>query len=200
MIPYSQVTLAQRLQNAYFRANWAHVQAGHGRLRKGQFMQQAYPGQHYKNEASARRQFNKVTSVRGGRGVESSGIRIEKRGRVPLPGGGQIGLWKIYVHCKHEEWNGEPAKLFPCKDHICIDDQHSFVRSFTATSMQYTRLEDKPYIEVILQPIIEAKIQEWLQHESWPPKYWDVAAVVTPAAMSTLTEANQLQLDSIQVE
>src|ERR1035437_7431143 len=137
MIPYSQTSLANRLGNAYFRANWAHLQAGRGKLRKGQFMKQAYPGQQYKNEASARRQFNKVTSLRQGKGLETSGIRIEKRGRVPLKGGSQAGLWLCLVHYKYIDSDGYEGPIVPREAHICLDDKHALIRSFTLTSMLY---------------------------------------------------------------
>src|ERR1035437_10313528 len=188
MIPYSQTSRANRLGNAYFRANWAHIQAGRGKLRKGQFMQQAYPGQHYKNEASARRQFNKVTSFRQGKGLETSGLRIEKRGRVPLLGGGQMGLWLCLVHYKWIDKYGFSGPLVPCKEHICIDDQHMLIRSFTLTSMQYDRLEDKPYIVAILPPAIEAKVEEW--KKEYDTIIYDVASVVRPAGRSDLPRAS----------
>src|SRR5450830_622645 len=199
MIPYSHGTLlSNRLSNAYFRANWAHIQAGRGKLHKGQFMQEAYPSQHYKNEASARRQFNKVTSLRSGRGYETTGVKIEKRGRVPLLGGGEQGLWLCLVHYKYIDANGFEGQLVPCKEHVCIDDQHMEVRSFTLTSMQYDRLEDKPYIEAILPAAISAKVDEW--KANYDTVIYDVASVLRPAGRSDLPRARQFDLDSVEIE
>jgi hypothetical protein len=171
-------------------------------------MQEAYPGQ-YKpkdnskkaeqaSEASARRQFNKVTSLRNGRGVETSGIKIEKRGRVPLKGGGEMGLWLCLVHYKWIDKYGFSGPLVPCKEHICIDDQHMLIRSFTLTSMQYDRLEDKPYIVAILPPAIEAKVEEWKRE--YDTIIYDVASVVRPAGRSDLPRARQFDLDSVEIE
>jgi hypothetical protein len=163
-------------------------------------MQQAYPGQHYKNEASARRQFNKVTSLRRGKGPETTGLRIEKRGRVPLKGGSETGLWVCDVHYKYIDAEGFEGPLVPCKEHICIDDQHALERSFTLTSMQYDRLEDKPYIEAILPALVEMKVEEW---KTGSPPYattiYDVAAILRPGGRSNLPHSKQVDIDSVEV-
>jgi hypothetical protein len=184
MIEYSKQTLANRLQNAYFHANEAHLRAGHGRLTKGKFMQQAYPGQNYKNEASARRQFNKVTSLRGGKGIESSGVRIEKRGRVLGPGMRQAGLWKVDVEYDYEDNDGT--------------EQHA-ARSFLLESGQYTRMEDAPYIYAILPPLIEMKIAQWQETGSAPQNAYNVTVWLMPIARTNLTQDRIVQIDDVEV-
>jgi hypothetical protein len=66
--------------------------------------------------------------------------------------------------------------------------------------MQYDRLEDKPYIEAILPPLVEAKVEEWKTGS--PPNattIYNVAATVRPAGRSNLPFAKQVDLDGIEV-
>ena len=213
--PYTNIPFTTRLANAYFHANAAHLAAGKGRLRKGQFMQQAYPSQHYKNEASARRQFNKV--IKG----EISGKKIEIRGRVvrkrSMP---QAGLWHAIVHFKHIERDGSIPPLIDCEEKICNVDYpnvilpqppegyevfeppntHTMERSFTMMSYKYDRLEDVPYIYEILGGLVEDQIQKWLRTDSIPPVYWDVAMLVKPADYSGLFREQQVSLDNVEIE
>jgi hypothetical protein len=175
---------AQYLQRAYYKANIAHIEGGHGKLRKGQFMEQAYPTQKYKNEASARRQFNKVTSERGGRGVETSGKKIEKRGKIQLPGGGQEGLWKVTVDYYYEDNDG-----------TFLHAQ----RSFTITSMQYTRLEDVPYIYAILPPLVDEKIRQWQDTGSYPQNATNIQVTIEPAAYTNLPQSRQTEIDGLEI-
>lgn len=162
----------------------AHIEAGHGRLRKGQFMQQAYPDVHYKNEASARRQFNKVSSG------ETSGKKIEYRGRPSYMttrklGGYEEGLWKVTVDYDYEDIDGT--------------EQHA-ARSFMLESMYYTRMEDVPYIYAILPPLVKRKIAEWQATGSYPQNAYNVQVTVEVAVRSNLPEARQISLDDVEIE
>jgi hypothetical protein len=199
---------ANRLQNAYFHANEANIRAGHGRLRKGQFMQSAYPEQKYKNESSARRQFNKVITG------ETSGQRIEKRGGVPrivseithgkhkgrLVGGGLEGLWKINVHYKYDdEDTGEQATPTPCD--TCENagvENHSDVRSFIATSYYYRTMEDLPYLNIIVPGVAAEYLEKWQQRGSMPVNYYDMIIEIEPIRRADVRE--RYNLDDVEIE
>jgi hypothetical protein len=176
---------AQRLQNAYFHANEANIKAGHGRLRKGQFMESAYPEQKYKNESSARRQFNKV--IKG----ETTGTRIEKRGGTPWAishvvhgkdrgrniGGGRTGLWKMTITGNEGSPDGPIGE-----------------KSITMESFQYTTMEDVPYLYIIAPKIAE----DYLRTRDYP--MYNVTIVIEPARRSSLPTERRLMLDDVVIE
>jgi len=191
---------ATRLQNAYFRANVAHIEAGKGRLRKGQFMQQAYPDGPYQlhperykttkdaeraREASARRQFNKV--IKG----ETSGVKIAKRGGRPQIldtvmsgknkgqkiGGGLEGLWMVNVTAAY----GDPSN-------------ERTTRSFIMQSAQYTTMEDVPYLYSILDGIVEA----WLAGLDYPA--YDPIAEIEPIRRSDVPGERRIDVDDLEIE
>lgn len=169
---------AQRLQSAYNRTAIAYAESGRGRLRKGQFMMQAYPETHYKNEASARRQYNKIMEG------QTSGVKIERRGRVKYIGGAEVGLWKVTVDYDYEDYDGTW--------------KHA-ARSFSMQSNEYTRLDDVPYIYAILPPIIERKILEWQETGSTPSNVANIQAVVQPAMRSRVHEYQRITLDNVEI-
>jgi hypothetical protein len=176
---------ATRLQNAYFHANEANIQAGHGRLRKGQFMETAYPEQKYKNESSARRQFNKI--IKG----ETSGERIAKRGGTPWAithvvhgktrgrniGGGRTGLWTMTITGNEGDPDGPIAS-----------------KTITMESYNYTTMEDVPYLYVIAPKIAE----DYLNTRNYP--MYNVQIEIAPARRSSLPADRILQLDDVVIE
>jgi hypothetical protein len=198
---------AQRLSNAYFHANATSLHTTGKPLRKGQFMIGAYPSQHYSNEASARRQFNKVIAG------ESSGKKIEKRKlqyneQKLLDVGRGLTFWHVVPHCKHIGWDEQPAETVPCEAHVCPGDAHSFgpdapgfvsAASFTMQSAKYDNVEDA-LSDAEFAALVTAKIGEWLQHNSWPPIYWDVAVEIRKVRGSELPEKKRIVIDDLEIE
>lgn len=178
---------AIHLQNAYFRANTASLETGHGRLRKGRFMIEAYPDQDYANEASARRQFNKVVSG------QTTGKRIEKRGGTPYVvshhiygkkagqtvGGGRIGLWKVNVTGNTVQGGGPETVT---------------TKSFIVQSSEYTTMEDVPYLNLIMPAIVE----EWLAALDYP--LYDTSIEILPIRRSEVPEERRYELDTLEIE
>jgi hypothetical protein len=165
-------------------------------------MQEAYPNQPYANEASARRQFNKV--IKG----SITGSNIEKRGKVTLPGGAEAGLWVVKVHFKYLTHDGEAVPFVPCHAHICVDDMHCQILSFTMQSddVAYggkglTNYEDLPYIKELLPALVNQKMIEWSEQDTNSSTvFWDVAWMVVPAARSEVQPSKRLDLDNVVIE
>lgn len=198
---------AQRLTNAYFHANARSLTTTGKPLRKGQFMRGAYPTQHYANEASARRQFNKVISGEtSGKKIERR--KIEQREQKIFDVGRGLSFWQVIPHCKHIGWDEQPAEMVPCVAHICEGDEHSwgpdapgFIHgsSFTMQSAKYDSVEDA-LSDQEFALIVTGKIEEWLVHNSWPPIYWDVAVEIRKVSGSELPEKKRLVIDDVVVE
>src|ERR1035437_1262906 len=176
---------AQRLQAAFFHANEANINAGHGRLRKGQFMETAYPEVKYKNESSARRQFNKI--IKG----ETSGVRVEKRGGTPWAishvvhgktrgtriGGGRTGLWKMTVTGNEGAPDGPLAS-----------------KTIMMESYEYTTMEDIPYLYIIAPKIAE----DYLRTRDYP--MYNIQIEIEPARRSSLDKAHIVQIEDVVIE
>jgi hypothetical protein len=148
-------------------------------------MQSAYPEQKYKNESSARRQFNKV--IKG----ETTGKRIEKRGGVPYAithithgkragreiGGGRTGLWRMTITGNE----GAP-------------DGPLVSKSKTLQSYEYTTMEDVPYLYIVAPLIVE----KYLSTRDYP--LYNVEIVIEPARRSSLPSERRVLIDDLVIE
>ena len=198
MTPFSQ-----RLQNAYFHASQASIEHGHGKISKGKFMREAYPqyevyeGRNernrkvkktrlvdrgfgrYKNEDSARRAFDKLTSERKGKGLETSGKKYQHIGsafygmkHTEGPRGGKQGLWRVDISYTFVNEEG--------KDEVAS-------RSFIMESSEYTHLEDLPYLYAIVPELVEQHMEYWQSTGSVWEDYSITEVEITPIRRSSLT-------------
>lgn len=159
-------------------------------LRKGQFMQELFDDK-YKNEASARRGFNKVTQR------ETTGVRLEReveqRNRLVGPTGmqrkrrglGELGLWKINVtfHYIDNEGNDTTQQ-----------------KSFVADSGEYTSVLDMPYVKAILEETSEEKISEWLEQYPAIGNWTSYEIEVFAIDRSDLPTERIIHLDDLEIE
>jgi len=148
-------------------------------------METAYPEQKYKNEASARRQFNKI--IKG----ETSGVRVEKRGGTPYGithvvhgktrgrniGGGRTGLWRFNITGNEYTPDGPLV-----------------TKSIVVESHQYTTMEDVPYLYIVAPKIVE----EWMKNWDYP--MFNVQIEIEPARRSSLPSEGRLHLDDVVIE
>lgn len=114
-------------------------------LRKGQYMQQAYP-KRYKNEASAYQAYNQTIKKRrpGTRlaaAAEPPRFAIIRDKRAPL-GGYRKGLWNVAVH----------FDLYDDDGNLTAENQ---LVSFNVQSSEHTTFLAIPYLQEALLPVAE---------------------------------------------
>jgi hypothetical protein len=196
---------AQRLQAAYFHANQASMEHGHGPKSTAQFMKEAYPlyeeydtteKRHkvkryrlvndenrwgrWKNKDSARRAYSKLTSNRGGKGQETSGKRYEK-------------ISSAFYGASHKETiHGGKVGLWRVDIHYgYTNEEGKYVteyRSFTMDSDKYTTLEDLPYLYSIVGEQVDEHMEYWQETDSIWENYELLDVTITPIKRSTLSE------------
>lgn len=132
--------------------NYSLAKREHPSLRKGQFMQQAFPNR-YKNEDSAYQAYNQTLKGRrpGRRLVpltQPDRTKVVRGKRVTI-GSAREGLWKVIVHFNYVDQDGN-----------LVEDQEI---SFNMQSSEHTDLLAVPYLESAMVPIAEEKLVEYTQ-------------------------------------
>jgi hypothetical protein len=196
------MTFAERLQNAYFHANRASIEHGHGKVSKGLFMKQSFAEYEvyeskdekgrksqksrqvdrgygkYSNEDSARRAYDKLTSQRKGKGYETSGKRYQQRASafygMAHKEGPRGGLQGLWrVDITYTFTNEEG------KDEVAS-------RSFIMESREYTNIEDLPYLYAIVPELVDEHMEYWQETGSVWEDYEVTEVEITPIRHSTI--------------
>lgn len=129
--------------------NFALAKRENPKLRKGQYMQEAFPGR-YKNEQSGYQAFNQtVNNRRPGKRLAAKIVpdrTMLLRGKRVPRGATEEGLWKVIVHFNYIDRDGN-----------LVEDQEI---SFNASSSEHTTLLAVPYLEDAILPTAEERLAE----------------------------------------
>lgn len=137
--------------------NYTLAKRENPKLRKGQYMQEAFPGR-YKNEQSAYQTYNQtVKGRRPGKRIEpliEPDRTILLRGKRVPRGATEEGLWKVIVHFNYVDQDGN-----------VVEDAEI---SFNTFSSEHTTLLAVPYLEDAILPTAEERLDHYLEIGSPP--------------------------------